>query len=143
MHFYLSFVLVFIVYLADPEVVQAAVPGLRIAGLFDPVIGTAFIFVGALRGAGDTRFPLYVRMFTSVLLRVSLGFLLIEMLHLGLVGARLAMGFDSVFMAGLMVWRFKRGKWQTIWQDRDKKLATSPQRKISASQVALTSPDHE
>jgi MATE family multidrug resistance protein len=128
--------------IADPEVVQAAVPGLRIAGLFDPVIGTAFIFVGALRGAGDTRFPLYVRMFTSVALRVGLGFIFIEVMHLGLVGGRLAMGLDSVFMAGLMVWRFRKGKWQTIWQDRDKKLATS-RRKISTSQVALSSPDHE
>lgn len=128
--------------IADQAVVQAAVPGLRIAGLFDPVIGTAFIFIGALRGAGDTRFPLYVRMFTSVALRVSLGFLLIEVLHLGLVGGRLAMGIDSVFMAGLMVWRFRSGKWQTIWQERDKKLATS-QRKFPTSQVALSSPDHE
>lgn len=128
--------------IADQEVVQAAVPGLRIAGLFDPVIGTAFIFIGALRGAGDTRFPLYVRMFTSVALRVSLGFLLIEVLHMGLIGARLAMGFDSVFMAGLVVWRFRQGKWQTIWQDRDRKLASSS-RKASASQVALSSPDAE
>lgn len=128
--------------IGDPDVVAAAIPGMRIAGLFDPVIATSFIFIGALRGAGDTRFPLYVRMLTSVGLRVSLGFLFIEVLKFGLVGGRLAMGFDSVVMAGLVAWRFRSGKWQTIWQNRDKKLARS-QRKISAAQVALSSPDPE
>jgi MATE family multidrug resistance protein len=128
--------------IGEPEVVQAAIPGLRIAGLFDPVIATSFIFIGALRGAGDTRFPLYVRMLTSVALRVSLGFLFIEVLKFGLVGGRLAMGCDSVVMAALVAWRFRSGKWQTIWQSRDKKIGRG-QRKISAAQVALPSPDAE
>ncbi|MDB5081486.1 MAG: efflux family protein [Chloroflexi bacterium] len=128
--------------IADPEVVKEAAPGLRIAGLFDPLVGTAFIFIGALRGAGDTRFPLYVRMFTSVVLRVSVGFLLIEVFHLGLVGARLAMGIDTIFMASLVVWRFRQGKWKTIWSNRDKKLAAA-QQKVSGTQVTLPSPDHE
>lgn len=128
--------------IGDPEVVEAAIPGLRIAGLFDPVIATSFIFIGALRGAGDTRFPLYVRMLTSVGFRVSMGFLFIEILHLGLIGGRLAMGCDALVMAILVAWRFRNGKWQTIWQTSDKKLAAHPP-KVSAAQVVLPSPDAE
>lgn len=131
--------------IGDPAVVQAAVPGLRVAGLFDPVIATVFIFIGALRGAGDTRFPLYVRILTSVCLRVSLGFLFIEVLHLGLIGGRLAMGSDSLLGAILMVWRFRSGKWQTIWQTTDRKLAARKDKvgTAQAVQAALPSPDNE
>jgi putative MATE family efflux protein len=128
--------------IADPDVVREAIPALRVAGIFDPIVGTAFIFVGALRGAGDTRFPLYVRMVTSIGLRVCAGFLFIEVLQLGLIGGRLAMGIDTLFMAGLLVWRFRQGKWKNIWQNRDKKLAAA-RHKAAPTQVAISSPDPE
>jgi putative MATE family efflux protein len=102
--------------IGNQEVVKAAVPALRIAGLFDPAIGTAFILTGALRGAGDMRFPLYARMLSSIMVRVSLAFLFLEVLKLGLIGARLAMGMDAVLLAGLVWWRFKSGKWKTTWR---------------------------
>ncbi len=106
------------ILIGNPEVVAAATPALRIAGLFDPLICTGFIITGALRGGGDTRFPLYARMVSSILVRVSFGFLFLQVLDLGLVGARLAMGIDAVFLAGMVFWRFQSGKWQTIWKDR-------------------------
>ena len=102
----------------DPQVVAIATPGLRVAGLFDPLVGTSFIMTGALRGAGDTKFPLYARFLSSVIVRVSLGFLFLVVLNLGLVGGRLAMGCDTALLAALVTWRFKSGKWKTIWQER-------------------------
>ncbi len=109
----------------DKEVIATAAPGLRVAGLFDPFVGTAFIITGALRGAGDTRFPLYARMVSSIGVRVSVAYLLLEIFHLGLVGGRLAMGFDSVLLAGLVFWRFRSGQWKTIWQRRIDQRASS------------------
>ncbi len=104
--------------IGDPRVIAAATPGLRIAGLFDPLVGTGFILTGALRGAGDTRFPLYVRMLSSIVVRVSLGYLFMQVLGLGLLGGRLAMGADTTLLAALVIWRFRSGRWKTIWQER-------------------------
>ncbi len=104
--------------IADPQVVATAVPALRIAAIFDPLICTVFILTGALRGAGDIRFPLYARMVSSIIVRVGVAFLLIEVAGLGLIGARLAMGADNALLAALVVWRFRSGKWKTIYKDR-------------------------
>jgi multidrug resistance protein, MATE family len=104
--------------IGNQDIVTAAVPALQIAGLFDPVIATSFILTGALRGAGDTRFPLYARMLSTIVVRVSLAFLFLEVLNLGLIGGRLAMGVDAVLLASLVLWRFNSGKWQTIWRNQ-------------------------
>lgn len=109
---------------SDPAVIAEATPALRVAGFFDPIIGLNFILMGALRGAGDTKFPLYGRMISSVGIRVSLAYLFIPALGWGLMGGRLAMGLDSVFLVVLIVWRFRSGRWKTIFQEKVVKKAT-------------------
>lgn len=136
------------ILIGNPEVVAAAVPGLRVAGLFDPLVGTGFIITGALRGAGDTKFPLYVRMLSSIVVRVSLGFLFLEVLHMGLVGARLAMGLDATLLAILVYWRFRSGKWKTTWKDRTIKPAPTEDQEVirpagSIPVGALAAPEAE
>lgn len=145
--------------IADEAVIAEAAPALRIAGLFDPIIGFNFILMGALRGAGDTRFPLYARMLSSILVRVSLAYLFIGWLGWGLFGGRLAMGLDSVLLMALIAWRFQSGRWMTIFQERaalksppdipaavavpaDKVAATKTER-IPAPSAATAAPDLE
>jgi len=47
-----------LLYVYDPEVARAAANALKILAIMQPMQSTQFILAGALRGAGDTRWPL-------------------------------------------------------------------------------------
>ncbi|MCS6882551.1 MAG: MATE family efflux transporter [Oscillochloridaceae bacterium] len=98
----------------DPMVVAAATPPLRAAGLVQPALAVSFILLGALRGAGDTRWPLYSRLFTTWVVRLPLTFVVVGQLGGGLPGVWLAMCTDFTLQAIMALWRFSSGKWQKI-----------------------------
>lgn len=98
----------------DPSVVAAGIWPLRLAGLAQPALALSFIYSGALRGAGDTRWPLYTKIISTWGLRLPLALLLVPLAGLGLGGIWLAMVSDF-FMQGLLAfWRFRRGAWKSI-----------------------------
>jgi Na+-driven multidrug efflux pump len=97
-------------FVADPAVLQAGAMAQRFSLIILPASGAAFIFNGALRGAGDTKFPVIVRAAGSWGLRVPLAALLIP--ALGLPGGRMAMAFDFCAQASLAFWRFRSGRWR-------------------------------
>ncbi len=97
-------------FVADPAVLQAGALAQRLSLIILPASGAAFIFNGALRGAGDTKFPVIVRAAGSWGLRVPLAALLIPLL--GLPGGRIAMALDYLAQASLAYWRFRSGKWR-------------------------------
>ncbi len=119
----------------NEAVITEATWPLRIAGIFDPMIATSFILIGALRGAGDTKWPMYSRMLGTWLLRVCLAALFIPVLGWGLVGSRLAMGLDSVAVAIFVYWRFSSGRWKEIWLE--KKAGSDARAARSSGRVAL------
>lgn len=98
------------IFIADPTVLHAGATAMRVSMIILPASGAAFIFNGALRGAGDTKFPVIVRAAGSWGLRVPLAALLIPLL--GLPGGRIAMALDFCAQAGLSYWRFRSGKWR-------------------------------
>ncbi len=97
---------------SDPEVVAAGITPLRTVGLIQPLLGANFVFSGALRGAGDTRFPLWVKLFSPWLLRLPLAFLLVP--YLGLTGAWIAMSLDLALQGALSWRRFHGNRWEHI-----------------------------
>lgn len=97
-------------FVADPAVLHAGAMAQRLSLVILPASGAAFIFNGALRGAGDTKFPVIVRAVGSWGLRVPMAALLIPLL--GLPGGRIAMALDFFTQAGLAYWRFRSGKWR-------------------------------
>src|SRR5260370_38266695 len=72
---------------------------MRLSCLSHPAAGVAFICNGALRGSGDTKFPVVVRATGTWGLRVPLATALIP--FMALPGARLAMAIDFCTQAGL------------------------------------------
>jgi MATE family multidrug resistance protein len=98
----------------DPTVIAAAEAPLRAAGLVQPALATSFIVLGALRGAGDTRWPLLSRLITTWAIRLPLTLLLVWQLDLGLPGIWLAMCTDFTLQAILALWRFQSGAWKRI-----------------------------
>jgi putative MATE family efflux protein len=97
-------------FVADPNVLQAGDVAQRLSVLILPASGATFIFNGSLRGAGDTKFPVLVRVVGSWGLRVPLTALLIPIF--GLPGGRIAMSMDFITQAALAYWRFQSGKWR-------------------------------
>lgn len=98
----------------EPAVIREALTPLRIAGLGQPLLATFFIINGALRGAGDTKYPMYVRLITSWGLRMLVALFLVGHLGFGLEGIWLAMACDWVGHSFLALWRWRSGKWQYV-----------------------------
>jgi Na+-driven multidrug efflux pump len=86
---------------------------MRIAGAFQPLLALNFIMSGALRGAGDTRWPLYTKIVSTWGVRLPLVTLLVW-LGFGLTGAWVAMGSDFLIQGLLAWWRFRKGAWKSL-----------------------------
>lgn len=99
---------------SDPAVVEAAVIPLRIVGFAQPMLAATMVFPGCLRGAGDTRAPMYITSASIWALRVPLGYLLSLTWKLGLIGAWLAMVIDMSVRGTFFFFRYRSGKWKTI-----------------------------
>ena len=102
------------IFTKDAGVIAKGIPLLRIVAFtqFPEAIG--MVTPGALRGAGDTRISMYVTVCGAWVVRVGLTYVLMNILHLGLTAAWIAMFVDWVVRASLYWLRFKRGAWKTI-----------------------------
>ncbi len=96
----------------DPAVVAAGVHPLRTVGIIQPMLAATFIYSGALRGAGDTRFPFIIKLVSPWLLRLPLSMVLIP--WLGLLGAWIALSSDLALQGLLAWWRFRGDGWERI-----------------------------
>jgi putative MATE family efflux protein len=109
------------------EVVELAARLLRIVAYAMPALAVTMVLTGALRGAGDTRWPLLFTFVGFLLLRIPLATYLahatliipgtavaIDGVGLGVVGAWYAMAADVVFRGCLFIARFHHGGWQRM-----------------------------
>lgn len=100
-------------YTNDPEVIVRTATVLRILGLVQPAQSTQFILAGGLRGAGDTKWPLYSTAVGVWGFRVAVGYFLAVVMGLELVGAWMGMAIDQVARSAIIGLRFKSGKWKS------------------------------
>lgn len=101
-------------YTHDPDVIRNAANALRLIALVQTLQSTQFILAGALRGAGDTRWPLISTLIGVVIVRVALATLFVKVLGWGLLGAWAAMAIDQCTRSGFIYFRYKSGKWKTV-----------------------------
>jgi len=103
-------------------IVEAGVPVLRLVAFSMPMLASCHILAAALRGAGDTRFPLVFTAAGFFLVRLPLTVWLtwpavtlpigtVEGWGLGLYGCWLAMQADIWFRGTLFLARFASGRW--------------------------------
>ncbi len=71
-------------YTNDIAIIEQSRICLRIIALIQPAQSTQFILAGALRGAGDTRFPLYSTIIGIWGMRVALAYLFVMTFGWGL-----------------------------------------------------------
>lgn len=98
----------------DPAVIAQGAAALRIAALIQPAMAFSFVFSGALRGAGDTRYTLLVTAASIWIVRLPIAALLAHGLGWGLPGAWLGMWADFTVRALLFGWRFISGAWERV-----------------------------
>ena len=97
-----------------PEVQQAAVQLLIIAAIFQMFDGINMVSYGALKGAGDTRWPLIAVTCVSWGIGIPLTFALAFPAGLGIAGAWIASTVMIALEAALLYGRFHGGRWKTI-----------------------------
>ena len=101
-------------FTSDPEVIPLASTALRIVAVSQPALAWVMVLSGGLRGAGDTRFVLYIMAAGVWGFRVPLAYFLGITMELGLVGAWLAMIADLFIRMSLFVARFRHGGWKSL-----------------------------
>jgi MATE family multidrug resistance protein len=99
-------------FTSDETVIELAKTPLRIVGFVQPMLAASIVFPGNLRGAGDTRFPMYITSASIWVIRVPLAILLGITLRLGLTGAWLSMAIDLCARGALFLLRFRSGRWK-------------------------------
>lgn len=96
------------------EVALIGVPAFRLMSLYQIPNAIAIVYLYALRGAGETRFPMICSLVGSLVVRVSVGYLCGVILNGGLFGAWIGMGADNILRA-LLAWRhYRKGHWVKV-----------------------------
>ena len=99
-------------YTTDQNVIEIATKIMYICCLI--LIVTAFqnCYSGALKGAGDTKFPLYSAIFCTLFVRVVLTYVVVNILHLGIFFVWFATLTDLVLRGIIIYIRYRSGRWQ-------------------------------
>lgn len=100
-------------YSPDPTVIAQGALALKIMAVGVPAQTTQFVLAGALRGAGDTRWPLYATAIGMWGVRVVLGALFVSA-GWGLAGAWAAMVLDQMARSIFIYFRFRAGAWKAL-----------------------------
>ncbi len=102
------------VFGATPQVLALAGVALQVSALGQWGMAISMGLSGSLRGAGDTRTPLYVSLFGVLCFRVAVVYLFAVVFGWGLPGVWGAMTVDWSGRAILIVFLFRRGRWKTV-----------------------------
>lgn len=95
----------------DAAVVDQAARVLRVIAPVEPLFAAYIVLAGALRGAGDTKFPMLLCLGCMWGVRVVLAPILVFGFGVGLVGAWTAMAGDLVARGLGCALRWKHGRW--------------------------------
>lgn len=102
------------VFGATPAVIDLAGMAVQLAALAQLSMAVQMVLGGSLRGAGDTRSPMYVTLVGTLFFRVVTVYLFTIEFGWGLAGVWLGTAVDWSGRAALMYWMFRRGRWKTV-----------------------------
>jgi len=96
----------------DPEIRRIAADALKVICFSQPIQAIGITLAGSLRGAGDTRWPMFSTGAAMWLVRLPAAYLFGVVLGLGIPGAYAGLIFDSSLVLALNLWRYRSGRWQ-------------------------------
>lgn len=98
---------------SDPEVARTIAQFVVILALMQPLMAVDLVFGGAMRGAGDTRFPLIAGMVAILGVRLPLA-ALFSWLQLPVWTIFSVFIADQMVKALLLNWRFRQKRWLSV-----------------------------
>jgi putative MATE family efflux protein len=99
---------------AGEETIALAVTFIYILGAAQPLMAIEFSLSGALRGAGDTRFPLLAILVGLFVFRLGAAVLIAKPLFGTVTAVWLCLLVDYAVKAAMLAWRFASGRWQAL-----------------------------
>lgn len=97
---------------SDSAVVDEAARVLRIVSVAEPFFALSIILTGALRGARDVKFPMWVSMICMWGVRIPLAPALVFWAGWGLSGVWFAMSCDLILRGLFCAWRWHGSRWE-------------------------------
>ena len=101
-------------YSKDVAIIVLAADMLKIIALSNPISNARFVYVSALRGAGDSRYMAIMSFIGVLLIRPVVSEVLVRVFSFGLSGVWIALVSDIVLCYALALVRYKGGKWAAI-----------------------------
>lgn len=98
-------------FIQDPDVIYWGALCVMIAALEQPTIAITYVLGGALRGAGDTKWPMYVTVTGVWLFRMPLIYLFIVVWRYDITTAWYITAGDFFVRSIILWWRFSSGNW--------------------------------
>ncbi|SOC11536.1 putative MATE family efflux protein [Ureibacillus xyleni] len=96
----------------NPEVIKIGASVLLLSLLLETGRTFNITIINTLRAAGDARFPVKIGFLSMVCMSLPLGYLLVFVFDLGLVGVWLAIAADEWTRAIIVLFRWKSRKWE-------------------------------
>ena len=100
-------------FVGDGVAHDLAVMFIRVHASSIPAIGLFFTLSGSLRGAGDTKWPLYASLAGTYALRLPLSAFLGYVLGLGVLGVWIALPVEYYLRSVIILHRFNGGAWKS------------------------------
>lgn len=101
-------------FFEEPEIVAIGVDIMRVIALIVVLQISQVIYMGCLRGAGDTLFTAVVSTISVTIMRTAGSFFFCYVMHWGIIGIWMGIVADQVSRLVLASIRFKKGKWMHI-----------------------------
>ena len=99
---------------AFADVLEAIVPIMVCAALFNLSDAVKYVFMGGLRGAGDTKCIFYLVSGAQWIFMVPGLFVLTMWFNVSVIGIWIFLIFCSTLEGGLIYWRYRSNKWRNI-----------------------------
>lgn len=122
--FFISLIVSLLFFLSGDRLVRLFSTDLSVIGIFAPILiilavinpaqNTFLVYSGAIKGAGDTRWPLLVSLIGLIFVRIPLVYITIYYLDWGLAGAWLATAVEKYLGYVMLRIRFSRGRWREV-----------------------------
>jgi len=101
-------------YTTDTVIIILAADMLKIIAVSNPLSNARFVYISALRGAGDARYMAVITFVGVLLVRPLLSLFLTSAFDMGLSGIWIALVSDGVICYVMSLLRYRAGKWESI-----------------------------
>lgn len=102
------------IFTNEHQIIPLAALCVRIAGLEQVAIALCMVLSGGMRGAGDTKFPMYLSLIGNWVIRMPLIYLVIFVWKLGLPAVWSVMLIQWVVLSFISWGKFRSGTWKGL-----------------------------